>query len=238
MLWYYARNGQRMGPVEEAEILRLAQTGQLAGTDLVWKTGLPDWRPAGQMPELASYFFRPAAPPPPPPPAPAAAYSPYAPPAAPLQQAPAYPAPMFGTVSAVQYGSFGARFAALLIDQIILGVIGLGIGFGSALAMAAGGGGDASAVQLVINLISILVGWLYFAGLESSSQMATLGKRMVGLKVTDLQGQRVDFARATGRHFGKILSALPIGLGFFLMLSDPKKQTWHDKMSGCLVVRG
>ena len=234
MLWYYARNGQRMGPVEEAEIQRLLQTGQLAGTDLVWKPGLPEWRPAGQMPELAS-FFRPAGPPPPPPPP--AAYSPYAPPAAPLVQSPAYPAPMFGNVTAVEYGSFGARFLALVIDQIILGVVGFGIGFFVVFAGMAGGG-DASAAQPISNVISILVVWLYYAGLESSSQMATLGKRALGLRVTDLQGQRIDFARATGRHFGKILSALLLLIGFLMMIWDEKNQTLHDKMAGCLVVRG
>lgn len=235
MLWYYARNGQRMGPVEEAEIQRLAETGHLAGTDLVWKPGLPEWRQAGQMPELAS-FFRPAAPPPPPPPPPAA-YSPYAPPAASLIQPPAYLAPMFGTVTAVEYGSFGARFGALVIDQIIVGVLGVGIVVVTGAVMA-GGGGNPSAVQLIANLISILVGWLYYAGLESSSQMATLGKLVLGLRVTDLEGQRIDFARATGRHFGKILSALLLGIGFLLMIWDEKNQTLHDKMAGCLVVRG
>ena len=61
MLWYYARNGQRFGPVEEAEIQRLAQTGQLSAADLVWKPGLPEWQPAGQTQELAP-LFRPAAP--------------------------------------------------------------------------------------------------------------------------------------------------------------------------------
>jgi uncharacterized RDD family membrane protein YckC len=67
--------------------------------------------------------------------------------------------------------------------------------------------------------------------------MATFGKRLLGLRVTDLQGQRIDFGRATGRHFGKIISALALLLGFITMISDPRKQTWHDKMAGCLVLR-
>jgi uncharacterized RDD family membrane protein YckC len=235
MLWYYARNGQRMGPVEETEIQRLAETGHLAGTDLVWKPGLPEWRQAAQVPELAS-FFRPAAPPPPPPPPPAA-YSPYTPPAAPLIQPPAYPAPMFGTVTAVEYASFGARFGALVIDQIIVVVLGLILGFVGGIVMAVSGSTPTGG-ELIWNVLGILVTWIYYAGLESSSQMATLGKRVLGLKVTDLQGQRIDFARASGRHFGKILSALFLGIGFLMMIWDEKNQTLHDKMSGCLVVRG
>jgi uncharacterized RDD family membrane protein YckC len=233
MLWYYARNGQRFGPVEETELQRLAGTGQISGTDLVWKPGLPEWLPAGQMPELASFYW-PAPSPPPPPPAPAE-YSPYAPPSAPLTSPPAYLAPVLGATGATEYASFGARFAALLIDQIILGGFGFALGIG--FALMAGGAGKETGGQLILNGISVLAGWFYFAGLESSAQMATLGKRALGLRVTDLQGQRIDFGRASGRYFGKILSTLALFIGFLTMISDEKKQTWHDKMAGCLVIR-
>jgi uncharacterized RDD family membrane protein YckC len=242
MLWYYARNGQRLGPIEETELQRLAETGQLSGTDLVWKPGLPEWRPAGQMPELAS-LFRPAAPPPPPPPpasfpaSPPAEFSPYAPPSAPLTSPPIYPAPMFGATATVEYASFWARFAAVLIDQVLMTCVSLVLVFFIGVVQAAGGGRDMSAVQSLINVISIVIVWVYYAGLESSSQMATFGKRLLGLKVTDLQGQRIDFGRATGRYFGKILSGLALLIGFFAMLWDDKSQTWHDKMAGCLVVK-
>jgi len=240
MLWYYARNGQRFGPVEEAEIQRLVESRQLSGSDLVWKPGLPEWRPAGQVPDLASFFQAAAPAPPPPPPTAPADFSPYAPPAAPLTSPPLYPAPMFGAVTTREHASFGARFLALLIDQILLGCVGGLLVFFVGFAQIAGSGGsgaDMTGVQWITNAISILIGWLYYAGLESSSQMGTLGKKILGLKVTDLEGQRIDFGRATGRHFGKILSAIPLGLGFFMMLADEKKQTWHDKMAGCLVVK-
>ncbi len=44
--WYYTRNGQRHGPVSGHELKRLAATGGLLPTDLIWKDGLPKWRPA------------------------------------------------------------------------------------------------------------------------------------------------------------------------------------------------
>jgi uncharacterized RDD family membrane protein YckC len=235
MLWYYARNGQRFGPVEETELQRLAGTGQLSGTDLVWKPGLPEWQPAGQMPELAS-LFRSFAPPPPPPPPPPAEFSPYAPPAAPLTAPPTYLAPMFGATTAVDYASFGSRFVALLVDQILVTIVSLALIFFIGMAIAAGGEALAG-FQWIMNFASLPVGWLYYAGLESSSQMGTLGKRMLGLKVTDLEGQRIGFGRATGRHFGKILSSLILGLGFLMMIWDERKQTLHDRMADCLVVR-
>ena len=63
-------------------------------------------------------------------------------------------------------------------------------------------------------LVAVGFGWLYGAGLECSSSQATIGKRWVGVKVTDAQGERISFLRATGRYAAKYLSALPCFLGF------------------------
>ncbi len=161
----------------------------------------------------------PAAPPP-------APVWPYAPPAASLL--PAQPQ--------VTYATFGARLAAFLIDQVLLfaasGVLLLAI---FALADAkAPGKDDLEGFWLVLYYG---FGWLYYAGLESSPQRGTFGKRWLGLKVTDRQGRRIGFGRATGRYFGRFLSMMPLYLGFLLMLADSQRQTLHDKMAGCLVVR-
>lgn len=56
------------------------------------------------------------------------------------------------------------------------------------------------------------------------------------MKVTDLQGEPVSFARATGRHFGKILSTLMLLIGYLMVGFTEKKQALHDKVAGCLVV--
>lgn len=264
MLWYYAQAGQRQGPVEEEEIRRLIAAGQIGRADLVWKAGMPEWRQAGEIAELAA-SFQPAWAPPPPPPSPAptppygtvaipaptpapmsapapaapnpAPYSPYTPPAAPLEQ-PAYGAAPFGAVTTTEYASFGARFAALLIDQLLLSCVSGPIGVAVGLYLAATGNTEIPpTANLALYSISLLIGWLYYAGMESSSRRATIGKSILNLRVTDLQGQPITFGRATGRYFGKILSALPLLLGYFLMISDERKQTWHDKMANCLVLR-
>ena len=65
--------------------------------------------------------------------------------------------------------------------------------------------------------ISTVIGWLYYAGMESSARQATLGKGLLGLRVTDLDGDRISFLRATGRHFAKILSALILFIGFIMV---------------------
>lgn len=44
--WYYSVGGDRQGPVAAAELKKLAETGTLKPTDLVWKDGMADWAPA------------------------------------------------------------------------------------------------------------------------------------------------------------------------------------------------
>lgn len=87
-------------------------------------------------------------------------------------------------------------------------------------------------------LVAIGVGWLYGAGLEASRSQATLGKRLVGIRVTDARGERLSFLRATGRHAAKYLSALPCFLGFIIGLFSSRGLTLHDRLSDTRVVRG
>ncbi len=93
------------------------------------------------------------------------------------------------------------------------------------------------ATILVIAMVGVLVDWLYRALMESSSWQATLGKRALGIKVTDMNGHRISFLRASGRHFGKILSGLMLSIGFIMAGFTPKKQALHDMIAGTLVVR-
>jgi len=52
MNWYYSKNGQQVGPVSDFDIQAKAKSGEILPTDLVWKEGMPDWKPLSQMPEL------------------------------------------------------------------------------------------------------------------------------------------------------------------------------------------
>jgi len=85
--------------------------------------------------------------------------------------------------------------------------------------------------------LAALVAALYFAVMEASPWRATIGKRIVGVKVTTLDGQRIDFGRATTRLLAKFgLSLALLGLGFVLAGVDARKQALHDKVAGTLVV--
>jgi uncharacterized RDD family membrane protein YckC len=87
-------------------------------------------------------------------------------------------------------------------------------------------------------LVSVVIDWLYFAFLESSGSQATVGKMACGLVVTDTDGNRISFARATGRYFAKILSALILLIGFIMVAFTEKKQGLHDMIAGTVVVKG
>ena len=73
--------------------------------------------------------------------------------------------------------------------------------------------------------------------MESSRFQGTLGKLAVQIKVTDLDGNRISFGRATGRHFGKIVSGMILMIGYIMVAFTERKQGLHDIMAGCLVVR-
>ncbi|HKE55276.1 MAG TPA: RDD family protein [Pyrinomonadaceae bacterium] len=84
--------------------------------------------------------------------------------------------------------------------------------------------------------IKLLIAYPYFALLESSAWQATLGKLALGIKVTDTDGNRISFGRATGRYFLKSFSATLCMLGYLVSFSD-RRQTFHDFMSRTLVLR-
>jgi uncharacterized RDD family membrane protein YckC len=59
---------------------------------------------------------------------------------------------------------------------------------------------------------------------------------VLGLKVVDIDGNRISFGRATGRYFGKWLSAITLCVGFIMAGFTVKKQALHDLVAGTLVV--
>jgi uncharacterized RDD family membrane protein YckC len=90
---------------------------------------------------------------------------------------------------------------------------------------------------IISGTIGLLGSWIYEAAMESSSKQATLGKMALGLKVTDLEGRRISFARATGRHFSKIISGCILLIGYIMAGFTQRKQALHDMIAGTLVER-
>jgi uncharacterized RDD family membrane protein YckC len=95
--------------------------------------------------------------------------------------------------------------------------------------------GEGLGLFLVL-LYLALVTWSYFTVLESSKAQATWGKRLLGLRVTDPEGQRIGFLRANIRYWSK----LPFFFFFFAFLIvafHPRKRGLHDMIANTLVLR-
>jgi len=163
-----------------------------------------------------------------------------------------YPATAVGypaAQAAVRYGGFWIRVVAAIIDTIIVGVVLAPIKAIFGLGGLALGGFDIHGLHNPMALLYLIFGggifallkisanWLYEALMESSSYQATLGKMIFGMKVTDLYGNRISFARATGRHFAKIVSLVTICIGFLMVGFTERKQGLHDMIAGTLVRR-
>jgi uncharacterized RDD family membrane protein YckC len=136
--------------------------------------------------------------------------------------------------AAADLAGFWRRFAALLIDSIV--VLGIYLGITSGLSVLSFMVGGLFPIQVLAGIVILVVAWLYywlFIGLKGQ----TPGKMAVGVKVVDGRGNIPGLGRAALREVvGKIVSSLPLYLGFLWIVWDHKKQGWHDKLAGTHVV--
>ncbi len=87
-----------------------------------------------------------------------------------------------------------------------------------------------------INLIQVTLYWLYYSLLQSSNWQSTIGKKVLGLIVTDLNGSKISFQQASIRFLFMFLSILTLGVGFILISFNTKKQALHDKLARTVVL--
>ena len=85
--------------------------------------------------------------------------------------------------------------------------------------------------------ISYIIWIVYSTVFEASPSQATFGKRLMGIKVIGDSGRPLGWATAIGRNIAKILSILPLGLGFIWLLFSKEQQTWHDMLARTYVTR-
>ena len=234
------------GPFTRAEVAEKLARGEISLDSLAFVEGLTQWTPLREV--LAKVDG--ATPPSPAAPAPPVATMPigtgYAT-AGPMMPTASMPigtgysyAATMQPPSHLVYAGFWLRFVAIFIDGLILSpllfiYVGIYITDMSAtdptMKMALGG------VLFLVWLMIVIGQWLYFAMQESSRAQATLGKRLMGIQVTDRQGGRIGFGRATGRYFGKIISFCTLYIGFMLAGWTQRKQALHDMLADTLVVR-
>ena len=236
---WIGRDGERHGPYKEDDVREWLRSGKVSPTDLAWYEGLADWQPL-------SVLLRDAVPE-----ASSAGDNPYAAPSAPLQALPQT------TAAALEdHAGFWKRVAAYILDVIVLYIPNM-------LIMKVMGGdaaqetmkqamiaapGDLNAMMAayhqfyatmgVAMIITTILAWLYFAVCESSPWQATLGKLALGIRVTDLHGNRISFPHALVRYLAKFLSVLTLGIGFMMAGWTQRKQGLHDMLVRTLVLNG
>lgn len=145
-----------------------------------------------------------------------------------------------GLVAALAYGGFWRRAAALLIDQILLAaaswLVGICLGLAMTFSPSLGEAGM-QAFEDMFMIVGLCLSWGWFALFESSPWQATPGKRAMRLIVTDLEGRRIGFGRATGRWLGKFPSGILLLGGYIMAAFTKKRQALHDMLAGTLVLR-
>lgn len=261
--WYFVKDGQRQGPLDGVALDARIADGTVQADTLVWRVGLSAWVPASSLPELG------LPPPVPPPPLPPAA----TPPPMPMRAAGtgqfadasaggfgagwAVPAGAGGGASTgqlagvgagararLEYGEFWPRFAAKLIDGVILLAIGMVVQEATIWTVFDG---------ITPNPIEDFAEWwrllLYTWPVNTAIALAytvffmrlheaTPGKRILGLRVVRPDGGRISGTRAACRYLAEQVTSFTFLVGYVMAAFDDEKRALHDFMCDTRVVRG
>lgn len=246
-IWYYAdAERQRQGPFSAEELAGQFRNGSIALETLVWRDGLSEWQRlhdfAGELNLNASDGTDGEALPPAEPVMPAADASPYAPPTAAVASE-----QNFVAGHEVVHAGFWKRAAALFIDSMVVGFAYYIVMIAAMLVVGVGAftmiGNDPTAgstallgMMGVVYLLYPVISAAYYAGFESSSKQATLGKMAVGIKVVDSEGRRLSLKHALGRWLSAGLNYLTLYIGYLMAAFTDRKRGLHDMVAGTLVV--
>lgn len=245
MDWYYAVGSERKGPVNEAEFQQLVQGGVVTAQTLVWREGMENWQAYGTMSGAGAGG--------------AAA------PTGGTEVVCSQCGKIFSQEDVIRYGdvwvcatckpvfvqrlkegaavagtmdyaSFGTRFAAKLLDGIIVGIVNMGLSMAMGMAMKGAGADGQVAVQIGLMVVSIFLNLAYgifFLGKFG----ATPGKMACKIKVVMADGEPITYGRAAGRCFAEILSGMICYIGYLMAAFDDEKRTLHDRICNTRVVK-
>jgi uncharacterized RDD family membrane protein YckC len=144
--------------------------------------------------------------------------------------------------------NFWWRLLAYIIDYIVvlLALMILLLGSGLILTYTGGNSSEHETVirgtstadtDLFLKLFVLIMLTFYNAAFEATRLQGSIGKIICKLKVVNAAGERISFGTALGRNFGKILSSMVCGMGFFSVLWDKNKQGWHDHLAKAFIIR-
>ena len=245
MQWYYAINGERKGPVNQAEFERLVQAGTITRETLVWRKPMAGWQSLAQVlaaDPAAVVILEPEVPP-----LPGAVED--------DDEAAAVAAPSFGrspVKAAVVYGGFWRRVGARLIDTLILWFVGqVFIGmvgalfFRDTMAMLEKLKGHQPTPEQALSLLpflGVILGISLVIGVGYDcfflrKYLATPGKLMLGLAVCRTDGSALSIGRIIARYFALGLNTFTLGLSYLVVAFDEEKRGVHDYVCDTRVVR-
>jgi uncharacterized RDD family membrane protein YckC len=253
--WYVGKGGKKHGPFTNDQLKKLAADGKIDRTDLLWKEGMEKWVPCSSAKGLFSAVAAAPLSPSPPPPAfdnplaatdrddPTAAFSGFEmpayvptpeepPPPKPIEAAPTYKP--IKAAKRLDYAGLGARFVAAFLDSLVFSIPVLILFF--VLVVRGTDRQDVQKIALITQMGMPFVAAVYGTLMESGREGATLGKRAMSIRVTDLEGRPIGLGKALMRN---IYKAVPMVLfiGAILVLILPRKQGAHDIGAGTVVVK-
>lgn len=129
-----------------------------------------------------------------------------------------------------ELASLGTRLAAFSLDALLMLML---IGIADLLTFSS----DEAAILLKPErLLHLLLGWLYFAGTETCSAQATLGKYLLNLRVTTTTNKRISFKAASIRYFAKPLTPFVLLKSLLTASPSPVRRPFHDRLAHTQVV--
>jgi uncharacterized RDD family membrane protein YckC len=128
------------------------------------------------------------------------------------------------SVSGVEYAGFWIRFAAVLIDGLILIIPNLIL-----TAIAAGDLATGWVLQFLLNAAYVVGFW--------SAKGATPGKMILNLEITRVDGSEIGAGTAIARYFGYFLSSITLGIGYLMIAFSSDKRGLHDRVADTIVIR-
>lgn len=230
MDWYYSANNAQQGPVNDDQFESLVRSGTIQPSTMVWRDGLPDWQQLSVVrPDLVN-----------------AAMSPSGPVAGSLKdlnvqalrEGLEYATSPYG----LNFAGFWIRFAAKIIDGVILSIINYALMAIVMIPMIAVSSPDGDASPVMMALMLLMYGammgiWLLYNTLLVAKYGATVGKMACGLKVVLPDGSPLTKGRALGRAAAELLSYCSMYIGYIIAAFDDEKRSLHDHVASTRVIR-
>lgn len=226
--WYYLdRARKRHGPADAQQIRGALHDGEIDARTLAWREGMDAWLPLVNIPEFAEF---------------ASSFSHHN-----------SPQPSTGAAANLSHYSpsrahhdrdvvnagFWRRWVAFMVDQLVIVLPLLAL---TLLIGWAGGAfrniaqGDVGGLHGLYSFLYFFVAALYYSLQESGTHQATIGKRLLGIKVTDLAGKRITLPRALLRWLSAGLSYITLYIGFLMAAFTHEKRALHDFIMDTRVV--